>query len=1369
MTNKSFDREILPDAIQFSKEKDYWINKLSGDFEVSRFPFDYYKTGRNGDKGGAPELNNAYVRFQLERTLFSKLVKISQSSDSRLFVLLVTVLMLLLQKYTGHEDIIIGAPIDKQDIGGDYINTILALRSQVPPDMTIKEFLFQVRHTIVEGCENQNYPLETIPYELNMPVGKNADFPLFDLAILLQNIHDKNYISHLKLNMIFSFSRTGERLEGEVEYNPFLYKKESIQRIIGHLIHLLHKAFDNPGAQITDLEILSEKEKEHLLIEMNNTKAEYHAESTIHKLFEMKVEKNPGNIAVEEADTGRFTSYKRLNESANQLSALLREREPARGMIMAIMGERTLEIVIGMLAILKTGGIYLPIDAQNPDERLKFMLYDSGAHIFLSQKHIIEQRPEVFQEFSPGKVIALDYKDNYKGKTKNLGVEIRSTEPAYIIYTSGTTGKPKGVMVPHKSLVNYINFAVKNYVKDEPINFPLYSSIGFDLTVTSIFTPLVTGNTIVIYSGWRKGNLMEKIVDDNKVEVVKLTPSHLYLLKEKKIGKKVSGIKRFIVGGETLNSQLARDIHDNFKGNIEIYNEYGPTEATVGCLLYEYNPQKDNRRTLAIGVPADNTQIYLLDKNLKPVPEGAIGELYVSGIGVAMGYLNRPELTAEKFIQPQIYTDLHRFTRELRAPQSPTHSLTHLPIYQTGDLGRWLSDGNIDFLGRIDQQVKIRGFRVELGEIENKLLKYDDIKEAVVIAREDHNGNKYLCSYIVLSQGSPYHIPDSVSLLNIHGLKEYLSKELPDYMIPSYFVQLEKIPLNSNGKIDRKALPDPRGIDADNNEEYIPPGNIIEKELIELWQIVLGRNDISINHNFFMIGGDSIKSIQIMARMSSAGYKIEMRDLFQYPTISELAQRVKISDHIPDQNIITGTIPLTPIQKDFFKLSTIDRHHYNQSVMLYSREEFDTEATKSVFLKIQEHHDMLRLTIKEEAGEIIQTLHGLDYPLSLEEFDFRDRENTAVMLETTANQIQAGINLAAGPMMKLGLFHLQDGDRLLIVIHHMAIDGISWRILFEDIETLYQQYKNGEKMELPLKTDSFKLWAEKLVEYANSKVFLKEKTYWAKLEGTQVSQLKKDFEEEDNLKKNRVNLSFRLSEEETDLLLTKVNEAFGTEINDILLTAFGLAIKRDFNNERVLIALEAHGREQFLEGVDINRTLGWFTCIYPAILDLSYHNNIDRQIKEIKENLHQVPNKGVGYGLLRYLTKKEYKKELTLERKPQISFNYLGQFDTDLGEVSFKIAKESPGNTSSSDREGEYELDVSGMITGNQLVISVAYNKRQYKSETIETLLEHYKEELTRLISHCSSREERELTPSDLTYKELSLNDIEEIESSLDV
>ncbi|UCH96765.1 MAG: AMP-binding protein, partial [Candidatus Aminicenantes bacterium] len=857
---------------------------------------------------------------------------------------------------------------------------------------------------------------------------------------------------------------------------------------------------------------------------------------------------------------------------------------------------------------------------------------DFSGKIFTIENELTRYRYDVLirvdKDSLPGKGVTSrhKYQDDTRAVEKfpvgKLSVHVPTHQLAYVLYTSGSTGVPKGVMVEHRNVTAYINGFYREFHIDERDTVLQQASFSFDAFVEEVYPVLLIGGSIAIAS-------REVIMDPDAlfdfllrhdITIISVSP---LLLNEIDRMPNPGSIRILISGGDVLKGEYIK----NLAKKRQVYNTYGPTETTV-CATY-YKCSHADYTNVPIGKPITNYKVYILDRTGGLLPGGVPGELSIAGDGVTRGYLNRPELTAEKFDhdlwdfhdyhddkKKENYQKFFGGSRGAILQKSPSGRRR---LYRTGDLGRWLPCGNIEFIGRIDQQVKLRGYRIELGEIENRILNYGLVRKVVVIDREDKQGSKYLCAYMTC-----------VGKLAIPELKDYLSKQLPGYMVPAFFVELAEIPLTPNGKIDRKALPDPQEISLREDSRYIPPVSVLEKTLVEIWEKVLGRMNIGINENFFAIGGDSIKTIQIISRMNSAGYKLDIKDLFQYPVISDLAPRVKKLKRIPDQSVITGPIPLTPIQGMFFYESQIDPHYYNQAVLLYSQEGFDEKIMETVFTRIQEHHDALRNTYHRNpgSGELIQIGHGLDYPLSLQEFDLKDHENNLEELNTKINEIQASIDLEKGPLMKLGLFHLNDGDRLLIAVHHLVIDGVSWRILFEDIETLYSQYKRGEKLVLPQKTDSFKLWSEKLSAYANSKIFLKEKNYWQKIESVEAPapSIPKDFDVDDNFIKDTVSVSFTLREEETERLLTKVNETFGTEINDILLAALGMGINKTFGQARVLIELEGHGREQIPEDIDISRTVGWFTSLYPVLMDISHAGDTGRQIKEIKETLRRIPN-----------------------------------------------------------------------------------------------------------------------------------------------
>jgi len=1353
------------------RQESYWQQELAGEIPVLELPFDY-------DRPVTWDFEGRQLWFELGKEETRGLKELARAGDVTLYMVLVSIYMILLSRLSGQEEIIIGAPAagrrhwDMQNVIGIFVNTLVLL-GFVNKNKSYREWLEELKPRVLAAFENQDYPFEELVEQklVHREVGRN---PLFDVSFVLQNMEIPGMkipglelkpssieSTSAKLDLALIAEEKGESLWFTFEYRVKLFRPGTVERFSRYFKQAVREILKSPGQRIGDIEIIPVEERRRLLEDFNDTCVEYPRDKTLHQLFAEQVEQTPDRIALVGAALRGCPvclTYRQLDEQSGRLAGLLAEKGLWADNIVGLMLERSLEMIIGILGILKAGGAYLPIDPDYPQERIEYMLKDSKAKALVTTPGLSEKFEEllivncqllIVNEMTHGRrrlnnpPKEANSINNYQLTIYNLQLE--KSNLAYILYTSGSTGRPKGVMVQHGNVVRLVKNPSFIEAK-EGQRLLMTGMFTFDIVTFEIWWPLLNG--LSLYQADKNTILdpeeMEKIITMNRIDILHLVPQVFNQLFSHHPGI-FAGLSYFLVGGDLVQPRDIRQLRAKYE-KLKILHMYGPTESTTFSTYLEVDQVGENDRTLPIGKPVNNSSVYILGRHDELLPIGAAGQLCLGGPGVARGYLNNPELTAEKFCSP-----LNRSYRSYK---------TYIPkkLYKTGDLARWLENGNLEFLGRIDFQVKIRGNRIEVAEIENRLLNYKGIKDAVVSAFTGKNGNKYLSAFIV----TDYEI--EVSLL-----REFLLKYLPDYMIPSYFVKLDKIPLNANGKINRKALPAPGENFLEDKIECIPPQNPVEKILVEIWEKVLGRLEVGINQNFFAIGGDSIKSIQIISRMSRAGYKLEMKDLFQYPVISDLAPRVKKLQRIPEQSVITGTIPLTPIQEMFFNESYRAPHHYNQAVMLHSKEGFDQEAIKEVFTRVQQHHDALRMTFQkdEDQGKIIQVNHGLEYPLYLEEHDLSSSENSSRELETKANRIHASIHLEKGPLLKLGLYHLNDGDRLLIVIHHLVMDGVSWRILLEDIETLYSLYKQGKKLVLPLKTDSFKLWSEKLSAYTNSKTFLKEKTYWQKIESIPAPLIPKDFPGDDNYSKDTEGVSFTLTKEQTGLLLTKVNEAFRTEINDILLTALSLGIKKTFGLDKVLAALEGHGREEITEEIDISRTVGWFTSVYPVLMDVSYAQDPGRQIKEIKETLRRVPNKGIGCGILKHLTGKENKKEIQFKLKPQISFNYMGQWEAQPARLSsFEIAKESTGNLQAANNQREYLLDVVGMIADNRLTMTILYNKTHFKPGTVSTLLDNLETGLKHIIEFCCSRKKTEPTPGDFTYKGLSIESVDRLMES---
>ncbi|WP_051240536.1 non-ribosomal peptide synthetase [Paenibacillus alvei] len=863
-------------------------------------------------------------------------------------------------------------------------------------------------------------------------------------------------------------------------------------------------------------------------------------------------------------------------------------------------------------------------------------------------------------------------------------------------------------MVEHQNAANVISWYISRYELSD--NLMLTTSFTFDPSVEQLFGSLMAGKTLHVI---QKETLLNppKLLDyihENKINTINFTPSYI---RELLVGQtKLPGLQHVIAGGEKLDDRLKEEV---LQLGYCLYNHYGPTETTIEVLT---GPCYSNEKA-TVGKPIHNTTVYILDARGGLQPIGVAGELYISGAGVARGYLNRLELTAEKFVEN---------------PFEPGRRM-----YRTGDLARWLPDGTVDYLGRIDDQVKIRGYRIELGEIEAQLLKVAAVEEAAVVAREDAAGQKQLCAYIVAER-----------VLTVGELRKALARELPEYMIPVYFTQLDRMPLTSSGKVDRKSLPAPEA-GLSTGTEYVAPRTGEEKALVSVWQSVLGVEKIGILDHFFELGGDSIKAIQVASRLLQAGYKVEMKDLFRYPVVSELSSQMTAATRRTEQGEVYGSVPLTPIQRWFVQHDPVDLHHFNHAVMLHREDRFDIGALRLTMQRIAKHHDALRIIVTQtEDGYAAWNRSAEDgESYCLDVFDFRDEEAWSQRIETEAGKLQASFSLAAGPLLKLGLFQCPDGDHLLIAIHHWVVDGVSWRILFEDIATAYEQAAQGQDIRLPLKTDSFQTWSQQLGAYAASPAMETQRAYWQSVVEKDLVPLPKDDEQGASTLAVSRTLTVEWSQGQTQQLLKEAHRAYGTEVNDLLLAALAMAVQAWSGLERVAVLLEGHGREPIAADVDVSRTVGWFTSAFPVVLEIEPEMSLPQRIKRVKETLRAIPHKGIGYGLLRYMSEPN---ETEWACDPDISFNYLGQFDQDLEHSALRISPLSTGEAISGRRQRAAALECNGMIAEGALRLHISYSAEQYRQATMERFAHELQISLQELLAHCVAQERTELTPSDL-------------------
>lgn len=1320
-------------------DKAFWVQKLAGDLSVLDLP-------SNLQRPLIKTFNGRSSSTYINSAVVEKLRKYTQQEKGSVFIGLLATLNILLQKYTGQKDIILGTAIagrdhaDLEDQIGFYINT-LALRNQVDDTLSFNEFFNAVKETTLTAYKHQTYPFDRLVNDLNVMRDSSRNV-VFDMMITQQNIGERSQKAvadkvdtdaivdlgecMAKLDISITFEEIGDAVSMVIIYNSDVYESSVIAKFMRSFKTLLSTIVENTGQAISELKYLSGTEETQLLHTFNDTKVVYDSPETFVEMFQQQVAKTPEHIAL--AYKGKEITYKELDVTSNQLANCLKNNLSInKGDIVGVQMDHGEWLLNSVLAILKVGATYVPISPELPEASKAHIVEDTAMKLLLSSAYYAFE----LDYFEGDKFIvdleftATDFDENF------ATTEITKDDIAYTIYTSGSTGKPKGVLIANESFTNYLNWAKSCYKTNDLQNFDFgfFTSISFDLTITSMFLPLVSGSTLHIFS--KRSNVLETLTTyfTSNISCIKLTPAHISLLKGSDFSD--TKVEMAIVGGEALQKHHI-EILRSINPAMRIYNEYGPTEATVGCVVSEIKEVDDK---ILIGKPIANTEIYILDAHQNLVTQGVQGEMYIGGKGLAKGYLKRPELTAEKFVQNPFNKN------EI--------------LYKTGDIAKWDDHGNIDYIGRVDNQVKIKGYRIELGEIEAKILTKTGIKQ-VVVSVLDYNDEKVIAAYFVATSQK--------NTVDKAALREALSKELPFYMLPNYYIEMDRIPLTSNGKIDTSALPSISEKDII-KETFVAPSTPEEEILASVWKDVLGRDKISIKDNFYNLGGDSIKSIQIGSRLNQLGYRLGVEHMLKNPVLEDLAKYLEVNLKVVDQSLVSGEVALTPIQHFFFNEPSIPvAHHFNQTVLLKSEEAIDTEILSKCIETLVAHHDALRMVCKKENGQWIQTNKKMSKDaFEVQFYDLTKNEEPLQEMQRIGSEIQSTINLENGPLCRVAHFRLQDGDRFAIIIHHLVVDGVSWRIILEDFTTVFEAFTQQKEPALPLKTDSFQLWSSKLQVYAASETMQKERTYWEAVCSQEVTPIPVNTENDTNVFNYNKTVSFEIDANITELLLSKVHHIYNTEINDILLTSLGLAIKNTFGLEKAVVKMEGHGRENIIDNVDINRTVGWFTSVYPFVVDVSECSDDKEALVQVKEGLRKIPNKGVGYGILQYLT-----SNFTANIQPSIVFNYLGDFGAtqeNFENKKLQQAFESIGASIAKENGNDVPLNIYGMIAAGQLQISLDYQKETLTDEKVAELMENYKTNLSKLIYELSKEERTYLTPSDVTYKKLSNKVLAELNS----
>lgn len=1019
--------------------------------------------------------------------------------------------------------------------------------------------------------------------------------------------------------------------------------------------------------------------------------------SNVVDIFEKTVLEYENQIAASYKENAM--TYKQLNAKANAVAELIIQYSSETNPIVGIMIDRSLNSLIAMLGVIKAGAAFLPLDGKQPLARVKYILDNSGAEILIKAT---ENDIAVATEESG--YITLNINFNLLADASNLEIEIAAESLAYIIYTSGTTGNPKGVKVTHQNLANFSMWlsAYGNMGKETKM-LHMFSTI-FDASIIETFPCLISGGMVKVLDDTEKTDpqlLLEKI---DGAQTLMIPSFFRAILEYAKASGKVHILEKFdklYFGAEALPGDLMKEIYKLMPDKLDsVYNLYGPTECTVAATAYQFNVNSD-LDNITIGRPINNAEIYIL-KNNEMCDVGEEGEIIIGGMGVTAGYVDNEILTKEKFIYvPDISTS---------------------KLYKTGDIGYWLEDGNIKLIGRNDAQVKINGYRIELGEIEQSLRKISEINDALVLYSNDEKG--ILFAAFCISQGK----------LDEENVKKELSNYIPQYMIPNNIYQLEKFPYTIGGKLDRRKLIDDYKGKVENS------GDSADDVVTAIFRKILNVVKLSTSDDFFEMGGDSIKAIQIVSALRQKGYDLKVREILEGRKIDKILEYVKKKSVQIEysQEEITGKFLLSPIQKVFFNVMRINNSNYfNQSYMLETKEMINIDAVKYSLDRITLHHDLLRSVYLEESQKILPFCEGAHY--GLEVLDIENSNFEKFMIEKT-EEIERSINIKTGPLMKVGVFRGGRINYLFFCIHHLAIDGISWRILIDDFLNCYHGFIEKEEYCLPPKSISFKEWSQNLWEYADSQKLHREMEYWKSVNNKIES---------GKFAGKNVSNEFELSMLEADMdseytkhMLYSISDAFNTEINDILLVALARAVGKKSGKSTIAINLEGHGREPIHKEAYTDRTVGWFTTEYPVVFE-NVGNEPSRDLINVKETLRAVPNKGLGYIILQNAYPDTF-----IAIDPDITFNYLGEFGQE-GNYGFFISEVKKSRDKDVTNAFRTPITINSMIINKKYHMEVTYEINIFSKEYVTELINYFLRELANIIEVCLEITGQIKTPSD--------------------
>lgn len=1293
-----------------AKAKDYWLKQFADIPEPIELPADR-------PRPAVQDFSGRHLHHRFAPATRERLAQVGQRSGASLFMTLLAAVATFVHRYTGRDDVTIGSPtagrIHPQLDGlvGFFVNTV-PLRVGLTPHEPFKAVLGRVRDGVLDAFEHQGCPFDVLVQAL--PLERDLSRPpLFNLMVGLTSAEDETFrlqdldtkvvplsLASSKADVTFHFVETANGLELDLEYATALFDEGRMRRLISYFETMLAAVIAAPETAVGDLGLWRWDDALARVRRFNPPLGNYPRDGGLVELFREQVRRDPKADAV--AFDGRSFSYAEIDHRSDALARLLIQRlggvRPEEAI--ALQVERSERMIVALLGILKAGGCYLPINPGTPVERVRMLLTMGRVRLRLTEGEVA---------VSDWGGVDVDLRE-WSALTATASVDPAAVPSggaerlAYIIFTSGSTGEPKGVLIEQRSVVRLV--CGTDFLQLGPGDRVLQTgSLAFDASTFEIWGPLLNGGCCCLPKG------KEILEIEQFGELLRATGATTCFLTTGLFNQIADfhpeafrGLRHLLTGGEKVSVPHVNRVRTAAPG-LSLLHVYGPTENTT---FSSWHPVRDEAGDdVPIGRAIAHSTLYVLDERGNLQPPGVAGEIYCGGDGIARGYLGRPELTAERFVP------------------DPFSAQPGARLYRTGDYGCWDENGNVSFIGRRDDQVKIRGFRIELGEIELRLRALPGVQQAVVVARPA-GGTHELVAYLVCA-GKPAE----------ETLRTSLGAVLPDYMVPAHFVLLDALPLNASGKVDRRALPAPqRSVREDGGavdpSQWDRPG---EAELAAVWAEVLGRAPTSRDTHYFYSGGDSIKAIQITARLRSRGYRLMLRDVFARPRFGELATALVRAEPDETETIAAeGEIPLTPIQRWFLETFQPPFDHFNQATLLEADGRLDPALLRRALDAVVQRHAMLRCRIERtNTGGWRQHVPAGPATLVWREEDFGALDGGAAQaaLEATGQALHASLSLAEGRLVAAGFFRGRLADRLLLVIHHWAVDGISWRVLIEELEENYRALAGGTSLpERPAPTP-FRAWSQALQRYAESDELELEVRYWQTVVGT-----KGEAQSEQCATISEPARTEVFSAELTDRIGAAATRAYGAQIEEVLLAALSRAWEERHGSESLLLALEGHGRESCVARSDVSGTVGWFTSMWPFRLE--GRGDWAERIRGVKDALRSVPERGVGYGVLRYLRVDVEGKPAVPACSPRVSFNYLGVFGEGRGALFRGVVDEPTGEPVAEHLGSPFDLDVVAEISGGRLRVSFQFHRALGDGAEREALVEGFARALRESVEHCA-------------------------------